>query len=54
MIHDVTGSGVEPAVSIHAYSPPLRQMTYYSRDRRGRLRALRTIRTDQPEQERGR
>ena len=38
------------AVSIHAYSPPLEQMTYYER-RPGGLDALRTVRGDQPELE---
>jgi mannose-6-phosphate isomerase-like protein (cupin superfamily) len=28
-IHDVTNPSRTPAISIHAYSPPLRKMTYY-------------------------
>jgi predicted metal-dependent enzyme (double-stranded beta helix superfamily) len=54
VIHDVTGAGVNPSVSIHAYSPPLREMTYYAADPHGRLRAVRTVHTDQPEQRSGR
>lgn len=28
-VHDVRNPGLAPAVSIHAYSPPLRHMTFY-------------------------
>jgi predicted metal-dependent enzyme (double-stranded beta helix superfamily) len=28
-IHQVTNNGVEPAISVHAYSPALREMTRY-------------------------
>jgi predicted metal-dependent enzyme (double-stranded beta helix superfamily) len=49
MIHDVHGAGTGPAVSIHAYSPPLREMTYYADGPTG-MRAVRTVRTDEPEQ----
>ncbi|MGZ4618312.1 MAG: cysteine dioxygenase [Frankiaceae bacterium] len=28
-LHDVTNAGSTPAVSIHAYSPPLQEMTFY-------------------------
>lgn len=49
-IHDVRGGGSTPAVSIHAYSPPLERMTYYEIDQRGRLRARSTLETREPEQ----
>jgi hypothetical protein len=39
-----------PSVSIHAYSPPLTEMTYYQPVAAGRLRAIETVRTAQPEQ----
>jgi len=48
VVHDVRGSGQEPAASIHAYSPPLRQMTYYGSDNKG-LRPVRSVLTEQPE-----
>jgi len=51
VIHDVGGAGDEPAVSIHAYSPPLREMNYYTPDAHDRLRVARTISTRQPEPE---
>lgn len=50
-VHDVTGAGDGPAVSIHAYSPPLRRMTYYAYDDRGRLHTVRSVCSDAPEQE---
>ena len=31
-LHDVLNTGTEPAVSIHAYSPPLTRMTYWATD----------------------
>ena len=37
VIHDVRNPCGKPAVSIHAYSPPLREMTYYLREPSGRL-----------------
>ncbi len=40
-IHDVINERKRPAVSLHAYSPPLRRMTYFSEDE-GVLRATRT------------
>lgn len=49
VVHDVHGSGTEPAVSIHAYSPPLREMNYYRLDRSGSLQLHRSERTRQPE-----
>lgn len=50
VIHDVRGGGREPSVSIHAYSPPLRQMNYYTAAGRDRLRLARSVLTDQPEE----
>jgi mannose-6-phosphate isomerase-like protein (cupin superfamily) len=29
VVHDVRSPSLQPAVSIHAYSPPLREMTFY-------------------------
>ena len=37
VIHDVRNPRGAPAVSIHAYSPPLRTMSYYRREPSGRL-----------------
>ena len=34
-VHDVLHETGDPAVSIHAYSPPLNGMTYYERTRFG-------------------
>lgn len=51
VIHDVSGAGVVPTVSIHAYSPPLREMNYYAPDFTGTPRVVRTVRTTEPEQE---
>ena len=51
VIHDVAGAGKEPAVSIHAYSPPLREMNYYAPDAHDRLQIARTISTHEPEPE---
>ncbi len=45
-IHDVTGGGTQPSVSIHAYSPPLTVMTYFD----GGGHPVRTMRTHAPEQ----
>jgi hypothetical protein len=50
VIHDVRGGGREPSVSIHSYSPPLRQMHYYTAAGRDRLRLARSVPTDQPEE----
>ena len=52
-IHDVVNLHAEPAVSIHAYSPRLERMTYYTRDA-GRTTRTHTVRTHEPEQEPGR
>jgi hypothetical protein len=35
IVHDVRSPFREPAVSIHAYSPPLREMTFYGHDENG-------------------
>lgn len=43
------GAGSAPAVSIHAYSPPLTRMTYYATDGSG-LPTARTVQTHEPEQ----
>jgi predicted metal-dependent enzyme (double-stranded beta helix superfamily) len=51
LVHDVYGAGAGPAVSIHAYSPPLRRMRFYDRDARGRLYLVRSVATEQPETE---
>jgi predicted metal-dependent enzyme (double-stranded beta helix superfamily) len=52
LVNDVHGAGTGPAVSIHAYAPPLRRMTFYNRDAEGRLHAVRSVVTEQPELER--
>lgn len=51
VIHDVIGAGLEPAVSIHAYSPPLRAMNYYGYDEYGSLNLVRSVLSAAPEQE---
>ena len=48
-IHDVRNLGVEPAVSVHAYSPPLTSMTYYDLAVTGAVVPIRTLFTDDPE-----
>ncbi len=47
-IHDVRNCGVEAAISVHAYSPPLSSMTYYD-VAGGDLVAARSVLTDDPE-----
>ena len=47
-IHDVVNARAAPAVSVHAYSPPLRSMTYYATGAYG-LRKVRTVLTEDPE-----
>ena len=49
-IHDVRNAGTVPAVSVHAYSPPLTSMTYYDLDD-GALKPIVTVQTDDPERE---
>lgn len=46
---DMTRPPVQPALSVHAYSPPLTAMSYYEVTGRNRLRRQRTELTDQPE-----
>jgi len=50
VIHDVRAIDGAPAASIHAYSPPLRQMTYWNVGPDGRLCPDRTVITHEPEQ----
>jgi hypothetical protein len=50
VVHEVTGAGNGPAVSVHAYSPPLTQMTHYDPDTSAGLRAVRTVLTKEPEE----
>jgi predicted metal-dependent enzyme (double-stranded beta helix superfamily) len=47
-IHDVRNTGDEPAISVHAYSPPLTTMTYYDL-RGGDLVRTKTVATNDPE-----
>jgi hypothetical protein len=49
-VHDVGNPTGSPAVSIHAYSPPLSQMTFFRRDAAG-LRPVHTTHGDEPEME---
>ncbi|RKS69220.1 mannose-6-phosphate isomerase-like protein (cupin superfamily) [Motilibacter peucedani] len=49
VVHDVRNATSTPAASIHAYSPPLEQMTYYRRAPGG-LEPAYTITGDEPEQ----
>jgi hypothetical protein len=46
--HDVLNRAPEPAISIHAYSPPLTEMTFWTAGTHG-MRPLRRIRTSEPE-----
>lgn len=48
-VHDVINTAVEPAVSVHAYSPPLTAMSYYRVEPGGRLRRTRSELTTEPE-----
>jgi hypothetical protein len=48
-VHDVVNRGRVPAVSVHAYSPPLTSMRYYSVDCGPGLSVTRTVLTDEPE-----
>ena len=50
VVHELTGAGDGPAVSVHAYSPGLTQMTYYDSDTRSGLRAVRAVHTEEPEE----
>lgn len=48
-IHDVRNERATPAVSIHAYSPPLTTMTYYAWSD-GLALPTRSVRTSEPEE----
>jgi hypothetical protein len=48
-VHDVRNLSDTPAVSVHAYSPPLTTMNFYDIDGRGALQRLATLATDNPE-----
>jgi hypothetical protein len=50
-VHDVTCAPAEqvPALSVHAYSPPLTAMSYYEVTQHNTLRRVRTQLTDTPE-----
>ena len=41
-VHDVENRAVGPAVSVHAYSPPLTAMSYYGVTPDGQLRRTRS------------
>jgi predicted metal-dependent enzyme (double-stranded beta helix superfamily) len=47
-VHDVRNLSQAPAISVHAYSPPLTSMTFYDYDD-GRLTVLSSLPTDDPE-----
>ena len=42
-VHDVGNPAPAPAVSVHAYSPPLTAMSYYAVEPGGRLRRTRSV-----------
>jgi len=48
-VHDVMNTASEPAVSVHAYSPPLTAMSYYQIEPGGLLRRTRSELTSAPE-----
>jgi predicted metal-dependent enzyme (double-stranded beta helix superfamily) len=48
-VHDVRNLGDQPAVSVHAYSPPLTSMNFYDVNADGSLDRLATVATDDPE-----
>jgi hypothetical protein len=48
-VHDVRNLSDRPAVSVHAYSPPLTSMNFYDVADDGRLQKLVSIVTDDPE-----
>lgn len=49
VVHDVHATAA-PSVSVHAYSPPLTEMTYYRRGADGRLEPSERVATQHPEQ----
>jgi quercetin dioxygenase-like cupin family protein len=48
-VHDVVNLAADPAVSVHAYSPPLTAMSYYRVDGTGALRRTHSVLTHEPE-----
>ncbi|HEX8095961.1 cysteine dioxygenase [Jatrophihabitans sp.] len=48
-VHDVRNLSREPAISVHAYSPPLTSMSFYDLDDAGALRTLVSMPTEHPE-----
>jgi predicted metal-dependent enzyme (double-stranded beta helix superfamily) len=48
-VHDVRNLSDEPAVSVHAYSPPLTSMNFYDVAGDGGLSQLATLATEDPE-----
>jgi predicted metal-dependent enzyme (double-stranded beta helix superfamily) len=48
-VHDVMNTAEAPAVSVHAYSPPLTAMSYYQVEPGGLLRRTRSELTTEPE-----
>jgi predicted metal-dependent enzyme (double-stranded beta helix superfamily) len=48
-VHDVRNLSDAPAVSVHAYSPPLTSMNYFDIAEDGQLQKLMTLATDDPE-----
>ncbi|MFL6163408.1 MAG: cysteine dioxygenase [Jatrophihabitantaceae bacterium] len=48
-VHDVRNRSDQPAVSVHAYSPPLTSMSFYDLDAGGALTPLLTLAADHPE-----
>jgi predicted metal-dependent enzyme (double-stranded beta helix superfamily) len=48
-VHDVTNIVTDPAVSVHAYSPPLTAMSYYQVEPGGLLRRTRSELITEPE-----
>jgi hypothetical protein len=50
-VHDVRNLAAAPAISVHAYSPPLSLMNYFDVTDTGELRQLASLRTEDPEPE---
>jgi predicted metal-dependent enzyme (double-stranded beta helix superfamily) len=48
-VHDVRNVSRAPAVSVHAYSPPLTSMSFYDLHESGALRMLAKVATEDPE-----
>src|SRR4051794_13135173 len=46
VVHDVRNPSGRAAISIHAYSPPLREMTYYRHEASGRLAVDQVVRRE--------